>query len=206
MKSGTAPDVLRAAFGIDRDAVVIGMLGNIKLWKGQDTLIRAIARVREKFPLVRCVLVGDTSPYDREYAQSLHELVVSLGLDKHIVFTGFQANVADFLLMFDVVVHASVLPEPFGRVILEAMACRKPVIGSRAGAIPEIVEEGKTGLTFPPGDSERLAEAIVELIGDPQRIRHLGDNGFTRLVNEFHIARNVEATQRLYERMLGEAS
>lgn len=206
MNPGIAPDVLRAAFGIDRDAVVIGMIGNIKLWKGQDTLIHAIARVRKKFPLVRCLLVGDTSPYDREYEQTLHDLVALLGIDEHIVFTGFQPNVADFLMMFDLVVHASVLPEPFGRVILEAMACKKPVIGAHAGAIPEIVEEGKTGLTFPPGDSERLAEAIVDLIGDRERIRHFGDNGFTRLVNKFHIARNVEATQCLYERILGEAS
>ena len=189
-----------------RSTVVVGMLGNIKAWKGQDTLIRAMARVRREIPDVRCLLVGDTSPSDREYGQSLHALVASLGLDKQIVFTGFQRNVGDFLMMVDVMVHASVLPEPFGRVILEAMACKKPVIGARAGAIPEIVEEGRTGLTFPPGDAGSLAEAIVSLISDRDRIRRFGESGYRRLVNEFHIVKNIEATQRLYERILGAAN
>lgn len=206
MKVKTRPDALRAAYAIDPEAVVIGMVGNIKSWKGQDTLVRAMDRVRRVFPSVRCLLVGDTSPSDKEYEQSLHELVAGLGLDKYVIFTGFQRDVGDFLMMFDVVVHASVLPEPFGRVILEAMACRKPVIGARAGAIPEIVEEGKTGLTFPPGDSERLAEAIMLLAGDREKGHRFGEAGFNRLVNEFHIARNIGATQGLYERILRAAS
>lgn len=206
MKVEATPDALRAAYGIAPETVVVGMLGNIKAWKGQDTLIRAMARVRREVPDVRCLLVGDTSPSDWEYGQSLHALVASLGLDKQIVFTGFQRNVGDFLRMFDVMVHASVLPEPFGRVILEAMACKKPVIGARAGAIPEIVEEGRTGLTFPPGDADSLAEAIVSVISDRDRIRRFGESGYKRLVNEFHIVKNIEATQRLYERILGAAS
>ncbi|MEQ1795840.1 MAG: glycosyltransferase family 4 protein [Nitrospira sp.] len=206
MKVETPPAALRAVHGIAPEAVVVGMLGNIKAWKGQDTLIRAMASVRREVPDVRCLLVGDTSPSDREYGQSLHALVASLGLDEQIIFTGFQRNVGDFLMMFDVMVHASVLPEPFGRVILEAMACKKPVIGSRAGAIPEIVEEGRTGLTFPPGDADSLAEAIVSLISDRDRIRRFGESGYERLVNEFHIVKNIEATQRLYERILGAAN
>jgi glycosyltransferase involved in cell wall biosynthesis len=206
MKIKTRPDVLRVAYAIPPEAVVIGMVGNIKAWKGQDTLVRAMDRVRRVFPSVRCVFVGDTSPSDKEYEQSLHALVASLGLDKQVVFTGFQRDVGDFLMMFDVVVHASVLPEPFGRVILEAMACRKPVIGARAGAIPEIVEEGKTGLTFPPGDAERLAEAIMLLAGDREKGQRFGEAGFNRLVSEFHIARNIGATQGLYERILGAAN
>jgi glycosyltransferase involved in cell wall biosynthesis len=197
------PDALRAAYGIDPDTVVIGMVGNIKAWKGQDTLIRAIDLVRDAFPSVRCLLVGDTAPSDREYEHALHKLIASFGLEKHVIFTGFQQNVADFLMMFDVVVHASVLPEPFGRVLLEAMACKKPVIGACAGAVPEIIEEGKTGLTFPPNDTERLAEAICELVGDPNLARKLGENGFHRLVNKFHITRNIETTECLYERILG---
>lgn len=205
MKIVTQPELLRATYGIGPETVVIGMLGNIKAWKGQDTLIRAMDKVRRSVPEVCCIFVGDTSPSDLEYGQSLHLLVDSLGLDKQIVFAGFQRNVGDFLMMCDVMVHASVLPEPFGRVILEAMACRKPVIGARAGAIPEILEEGQTGLTFPPGDAECLAENIVSLIADRTRIRRFGENGYTRLVNEFHIAKNVESTQRLYERILGAA-
>ncbi len=203
MRARVPPATLRATYGIARDTIVIGMLGNIRAWKGQDTLIRAIDIVRATVPSIRCLLVGDTSPFDKEYEHSLHELIASLRLEGHVIFTGFQRNVGDFLAMFDIVVHASVLPEPFGRVILEAMACKKPVIGARAGAIPEIIEEGQTGLTFPPGDSESLANAILGLVGDQERIQQFGENGYARLVAEFHIARNVEATQHLYGKIIG---
>ena len=201
-----APSEVRRQFDLPPSAPVVVMTGNLKAWKGQDTLIRALDRVRRPCPGVRCVLVGDTSPSDQDYEKTLRSLVASLGLDGHIVFAGFQRNVADFLTMADVVVHASVLPEPFGRVILEAMACRKPVIGARAGAIPEIIEEGVTGLTFPPGDADALAEAIIAVVSDPVHARTLGENGYAQLIERFPIARNVEATERVYERLIGGAN
>ncbi len=198
----TAPDVLRAAYGIQPGAPVVGMVGNIKEWKGQHTLIRAIDLVRRKFPSVRCVLVGDTGPEHQEYERGLRTMVASLGLDQHVIFTGYQKHVADHLRMFDVVVHASVLPEPFGMVALEAMACRKPLIGARSGAIPEIIQEGQTGLTFPPGDWTGLADAILTILGDPRMAESLGRNGFDRLVTTFHITKNVESVEGLYRRIL----
>ncbi|MEO5821016.1 MAG: glycosyltransferase family 4 protein, partial [Vicinamibacteraceae bacterium] len=201
----TTPAALRATFGLSPDAPVLGMIGNIKSWKGQETLVRAIDTVRQQCPDVRCLLIGATSPADEPYERELKALIAARGLDQHVIFTGFQKNVADFVAMVDIVVHASVLPEPFGRVVLEAMACRKPVIGARAGAIPEIVDEGVTGLTFPPGDAERLAEAILALVQDPARARRMGEAGYERLVATFHIQRNAEATASLYERLLGAA-
>ena len=202
MKVRRQPAELRQAYGVAADAPAVVLTGNIKPWKGQDTLVRAMDIVRRSFPDARCFLVGDTSPGDREYEQTLRALVSSLGLEEHVIFTGYQKNVADYLMMSDVVIHTSVLPEPFGRVILEAMACEKPVVGSRAGAIPEIVEEGKTGLTFPPGDHEALAAAIDQLLAAPDEARRMGKRGYERLVREFHIDRNVEATQQLYEGLL----
>jgi glycosyltransferase involved in cell wall biosynthesis len=195
----TSPEALRREWALADDTPVVVMVGNIKAWKGQETLVRAIDRVRRTHPSVRCLLVGDTSPLDRSYDATLRELIASLGLTEHVLFTGFQRHVADFMRMADVVVHASVAPEPFGRVILEAMACRKPVVGSRAGAIPEIIEEGETGLTFPPGDAEALAAALERVLADPAGARSLGDRGYDRLIARFHIAQNVQATERVYE-------
>jgi glycosyltransferase involved in cell wall biosynthesis len=201
----TTPAALRTTFGLAADAPVVGMIGNIKGWKGQEILVRAIDRVRHQHPDVRCLLIGATAPADEPYDREIRALIAARGLERHIIFTGFQKNVADFVAMVDIVVHASVLPEPFGRVVLEAMACRKPVIGARAGAIPEIIDEGVTGLTFPPGDADALADAISTLLKDPGRVRRMGDAGYDRLVARFHIARNAEATARLYERLLGAA-
>jgi glycosyltransferase involved in cell wall biosynthesis len=202
----TTPNEIRTAFGLEPGAPVVGMTGNIKVWKGQDTLIRAIDHVRRRFPSVRCLIVGDTSPVDREYGRTIRELVSSLGLDRHILFAGFQRNIADFVTLFDVVVHASVHPEPFGRVILEAMAFRKPVVAANAGAVTEIIDDGLTGLTFPPGDAEALAKQIVRLLENREEAVRLGENGFDRLMKEFHIDRNLEATERLYGKLLSAPS
>jgi glycosyltransferase involved in cell wall biosynthesis len=205
MRVGTPADELRRRHGLRPEHAIVGMPGNIRAWKGQDTLVRAMDLVRRECPNARCLLIGDMAASDRPYGDMLAELASSLGLQDYIILTGFQKNVADYLNLCDVVVHASVRPEPFGRVILDAMACRKPVVGSRAGAIPEIIEEGKTGLTFPPGDSEQLARAIITLIKDRSAARRLGENGYQRLIEQFNIDRNVDATVRLYGRLLGAA-
>lgn len=199
MKRRTPPADLRLALGVPASAPVIVMVGNIKSWKGQETVVRAVARIRERMPQLRCVFVGDTAPGDAEYAKTLQALVTSLSLERNVIFAGVTPHVADYLDMSDLVVHASVLPEPFGRVVLEAMACRRPVVGSRGGAITEIVVDGETGLTFAPGDDGALADALGSLLNHPDRARACGERGYQRLLSEFHIDRNVEATQRLYD-------
>ena len=147
------------------------MIGNIKAWKGQETLVRAMAIVSDGNVPASDASSSETRPRltATTSAKPARARVVARARPADRSSPAYQKNVADFLMMVDVVVHASVLPEPFGRVILEAMACRKPVIGARAGAIPEIIEEGITGLTFPPGDADALAEAILRLLRDPAR-------------------------------------
>ena len=197
-----SPSELRAAHAIAPDAPVLVMTGNLKAWKGQETVIRAMAQVRGAHPNARCLLVGATSPLDRSFEASMRALVSDLGLDEHVLFVGFRENVADYMRLADVVIHASVLPEPFGRVALEAMAVRKPVIGSDAGGIPEIVEDGSTGRTFPPGDANRLAEAITWMLDHPEQAAQMGERGYARLVERFPISANVRATEHIYERLL----
>ena len=99
----------------------------------------------------------------------------------------------------DVAVHTSITPEPFGRVLLEAMAMHKPVVGSRDGAVPEIVVDGETGYTFEPGNPEPLAARILDLLEHPDRARAFGEAGYRRLVDEFHVDRNVERTMAVYQ-------
>jgi glycosyltransferase involved in cell wall biosynthesis len=201
-----ATDV-RVAHGIFPEDYLIVMIGNIREWKGQETLIRALGGLRRAhLAVIRCLLVGATTPGDLPYEQRLRGLVAAHGLERQVIFTGYQSGVGDYLTAADVVIHASINPEPFGRVILEAMACRKPVIAARGGAIPEIVEEGRTGLMFHPGDTESLRAALVTLFEKPDRGRKWGEQGFDRLVREFPITKNVKATEALYERLLDEAS
>lgn len=197
----SAADV-RAAYGLPDSGPIVGLLGNIRRWKGQEVLVRALPAIVRGCPGVTCMFVGEATAGDREYEARLQALVDELGLRRHVVFTGFMANVADALNVMDVAVHASITPEPFGRVLLEAMAMRKPVVGSRDGGVLEIVVEGETGLTFAPGDAGELAHKVLELLTDPGRARACGEAGYARLAAEFHIARNVERTMALYERVL----
>jgi glycosyltransferase involved in cell wall biosynthesis len=194
---------MRARLAIPPGADVIVMLGNLKVWKGQESVVRAVDRVRRSRPLVRCLFVGDTAAADRPFEEGLRRLVAELGLESNVVFAGYHPNVADLVLLADVVVHASILPEPFGRVVLEAMACRKPVVASLAGGVTEIVDHGRTGLLFPPGDDQALAAAILELLGDPDRAVRMGEAGYARLLERFNISRNVEATEATYDLVLG---
>jgi glycosyltransferase involved in cell wall biosynthesis len=199
----TPPTALRAAHGIAEGAPVVVMCGNLKAWKGQETVVRAMATVVRARPDARCLLVGATAPSDRGFEDEMRSLIAALALQEHVLLVGFKENVLGYMRMADVVVHASTLPEPFGRVALEAMACHRPVIGADAGGMPEIVQDGVTGLTFPPGDADRLASAIVWMIDHPAEASQMGERGFARLRDRFPISRNVRATELLYERLLG---
>ena len=193
---------VRRSLGVDAGIPMIGMIGNIRLWKGQEILIRAVTTLRDRWPNLQCLLLGSVSPCSQSYVDKLETLVSELGLKKCIMTMGYRRDVADYLNALDIVVHASTEPEPFGRVLLEAMALSKPLVASRAGAIPEIVEEGVTGLTFQPGDSEDLARCIAQLLRDPVAATMMGDNGRRRLIDRFCVRKNVEMTEALYERVL----
>jgi len=192
---------IKKQYGIASGIPVVGIVGNIKEWKGQDVVVRAVARLRDRWPDIRCFLVGDTD-VDPGYEEKLRTLVREQGLQNNIVFTGYQSNVANFLNVMDIVIHASVLPEPFGRVLLEGMAMRKPLIGSRGGAVPEIVQDGVTGFMFTPGDDVELARCMALLLQDKDRARTLGENGYQRAAQEFGIERNVQKTEALYAKLL----
>lgn len=182
---------------------VVGVIGNIKLWKGQETMIRALPLILWDIPDLVCLFVGDTAPADQAYHDHLLELAGELGVTKNIRFTGYTRNVADYIHIMEIVIHTSIEPEPFGRVLIEAMAMSKPVVGARGGAVTEIVEEGKTGLTFTPGDPLALAEMVRQLLRSPETAVTMGRNGRARLDSEFDIRTNVRKTQEVYDIVLG---
>jgi L-malate glycosyltransferase len=193
---------VRQVFGIGENRRIIGMLGNIRAWKGQDVLARALPAIIERIPNLTCLFVGESTAYDRDYEIRLRQFIADHGLESHVVFTGYSQNVADALSVMEVAVHASVLPEPFGRVLLEAMAAKKPVVGSRDGAVTEIVRDGETGYTFAPGNPDELAARVIDLLERPEAARALGEAGYRRLVDHFHIAANVTKTMAVYSEVL----
>lgn len=193
---------IRKEFNIPESSPVIGIVGNIRGWKGQEVVVRAVARIKEKHQDIRCLIVGDYSKNEQDYYDRLKHIINELDIVENIIFTGYQSNVASFMNAMAIVIHASILPEPFGRVLIEAMALSKPVVGSNEGAVPEIVVEAETGAMFKPGDDKALAKIVITLLNDPERRVKMGENGRLRLEQHFHIKRNVEQTQNMYQRLL----
>jgi glycosyltransferase involved in cell wall biosynthesis len=202
MQCTRSPADVRAEIGVAPDARLIGIVGNIQPWKGQEIVIRAMGLLREELPDLACVLIGDTSRNAAAYGEQIATLSRELGIESRVHITGFRSDVPNYINALDIQVHASIDPEPFGRVLLEAMALSKPLVASNGGAVPEIVVHEHTGLLFEPGNPAALAAALRTLLADRPLAAAMGAAGRARLLAEFSIRRNVELTQALYERVL----
>jgi glycosyltransferase involved in cell wall biosynthesis len=121
-----------------------------------------------------------------------------LKLDDVIIFTGMRSDVPSVVNVLDVLIHASLDPEPFGRVLLEGMALNKPVITNDIGAGPEIVVDNQTGLVVKHGDSQELARAIQWILNNPKEAAEMGTRGRIRLEENFHIRKHIDRLETLY--------
>ena len=195
---------VRAQWNIEPGQTVIGMVGNIREWKGQDTVVRAVIEVVKSHPEVVCLFVGSATPGDRSFMDAIKGLIAEAGIESHIRFTSYQTDVPSLMNAMSLVIHASTLPEPFGMVVLEAMAQKKAVIGSRAGGVIEMVLEGETGYTFPPGDWKTLATRIVELLENPELRARMGERGYTRLMTSFTERQYMSQIHSAYREVLGQ--
>jgi glycosyltransferase involved in cell wall biosynthesis len=191
---------IRQAYGLSPETLVIGSVANIAPKKGYDVLIRAVAKARGEIDDLACLLIGAD---DHGMRAGLERLGDSLGLDGRLRFAGFQEEVVPYLDAMDLFVLASV-DEGFGIVLLEAMACGRPVIATVVDGPPEIVEDGRSGLLVPPGDPEALAKALVELLLDPSRRASLGAYGRGRVETVFSLDSQMRTLTGLYDHLLRE--
>jgi glycosyltransferase involved in cell wall biosynthesis len=162
------------------EAPVVGVVGRLQAWKGQDVFLRAAALLADDDPKVRFAVVGGAIlGLEGSYPRDLHALAAELGVEDRVHFAGHQEDVYPWLDALDVVVHSS-LAEPFGLVIVEAMALGKPVVATNVAGPTEIIEEGVSGLLVPPDDPERLAQAVRRVLDDPALGERLGGNAASR--------------------------
>gem|GEM_PF-432508 len=158
----------------------VGMVAGFARWKGHALFVEAAGIVAKKFPRAGFFVVGGEiydSGVEVGFADYLNRLVSQAGLWGRVIFTGFQTEVAPWYRILDVVVNASLKPEPFGRSLLEAMACGRAVAGPRSGGVPEFIQHGKNGLLYEPGDANELGAAILALLQEPMLRKRLGTGG-----------------------------
>jgi glycosyltransferase involved in cell wall biosynthesis len=187
----------RATLGLPADSVVILMAGRINGWKGQDLLLDALEKIaEEESPPFHLLLIGSGAPGQFHMVEELIQRVENSRHRGRISMHFFSDNMTDYYLSADLVVVPSRLPEPFGRVAIEAMAYGLPVIAARHGGLVEIVNEGQTGVLFEPNNAQSLKEALVALLKDAALRKCLGTAGQSRQRELFAVrtyVRNLEA-------------
>lgn len=196
-------EALCTEFGLPAEARVFGMVGRLEPWKGHEVFLRALARLRERHPEACGLIVGGVEPNSPQYPEELRGLAQDLGLGGAVAFAGYRPDALQLMTGMDAVVHCSIQPEPFGRVLIEGMAAGKPVIGSAAGAVPEIIEDGVNGLLTPPGDVEALAQAMARVLEEPAAARAWAEAGRQTVLARFTLEQHVGAMQRIYAQILG---
>ncbi|MCB9897489.1 MAG: glycosyltransferase family 4 protein [Planctomycetes bacterium] len=191
-------DDLRAELDIPPDAVVVGMASQLAPEKGQADLVEAARDVLQRAPDTWFVLAGEDAAGVAGYRGHLEARALRLGVAERILFVGFRDDMDAFYRTLDVVVDAA-WQEPLGLTALEAMVFGRPVVGTAAGGIPEIVEHGVHGLLVPPRRPDELAAAIVRLARDRALRERLGRHAARDVRARFDAACQVERLGALLE-------
>jgi glycosyltransferase involved in cell wall biosynthesis len=191
-----APPVnVHEAFWLPHHAPVVGNVAALVPHKGQRYLIDAAHLVVQEIPDARFIILGEG-----ELREHLEKHVREHSLEKHVLLPGFRTDVLGCIKGFDLFVMSSVT-EGLGTSLLDAMACRKAIVATSAGGIPEIVEDGVTGLLVPPRDAHALAAAIVRALKDEELRGRMADGGYQRVNARFTVEHMVRATASVYERL-----
>ena len=191
------PTEARRKLGLPEHGPLIGIVGRMQKWKGIHVLIEAMPEVLQAYPDAHCVVVGGVHDLEPDYPAYLNERIAALHLQDAVIQAGLQRNVPEWMQAFDVIVHASDR-EPFGLVVIEALALGKPVVAGDAGGPSEVITDGKNGLLTPYGDSPALARAILKYLADPSWAADVGQAAQAR-AQEFsthQYARNFIAALR----------
>ena len=176
---------------------LIGMVGQIARWKGQDVFLRAAKLLAEKMPQAKFLVIGEALFDEKDFKRELKDFVANNNLQERVIFTGHLENVYPVLKQLDVLVHCSVEPEPFGRVIIEAMALGVPVIATRGGAVEEIIVSGEDGLIVPAGDHHQLAQVVEKILADKPLRSRLASNGVIKVRKRFGLGNMLEKITNL---------
>jgi glycosyltransferase involved in cell wall biosynthesis len=196
---------------------VIGIIGRISATKGQREFLTAAEMVASEHPDVSFRIVGTAMFNDQDYEQEVRALASQLGIGDRVTFTGWIADITKEVDRLTAVVHASPVPEPFGQVVVEAMARGVPVVATRAGGITEILDpDGTThppepgsatrttlGQLVNPGDSAGLAAAMRWVLAEPRQAEQLAEAAFASAMQRFEITRTAESVIAAWDRALG---
>jgi glycosyltransferase involved in cell wall biosynthesis len=190
---------VRERLGVLPHQPLVGMVAQVTPDKRQDLFVEAAARLVAQSPSCAFVLAGES--VQPAYAARVKTLISKVRLEGSVRWLGFVEDIPSLMQAIDVLVMPS-KAEAFGLVLIEAMANGRPVVASNAGAVPELVSHGRNGYLFPEGDPEALADALFDLLNDPDKRHEMGREGKRMFLERFRLDREVTETLSLYESLL----
>lgn len=193
IKPKISPALFKEKLGIDKGQKIIGIFSRVERWKGHEILIKAFSKLHNKNLVL--LICGDGKDLPR-----IRGLVERLGLKNRVIFSGFVENVYDYMSIADVVVNPSVEPEPFGRVIVEAMALAKAVISTDMGGAREIIVDGYDGILTKPTEID-LAFALNKILTDDELYRKIARNAFKKAM-EFDVKSYLKKLYMIYDELM----
>jgi glycosyltransferase involved in cell wall biosynthesis len=189
---------LRSMLNLGDAELLVGVVGRFTPWKGQDFFLRLAEAWSRKSPVGHFALIGHAFNEDQEYEGRLREFARERGLRDRVHFVPFQKDIAAALSDLDLLAHTSLKPEPFGRVIIEAMAVGTPVLAARGGGAAEIINPGEDGLLAEPGSLSDYLRAMEVVLTDPQTRARLSARGRRAVETRFGLDRVRGEFDRLF--------
>ena len=189
-------------FKVQPDDIVIGLVGRINSWKGQQLLLDAFNKIANKYPNTKLVYIGSSPPNQEFFEIELNEKIAGYNLSDRVIIIPFQENIWRFWDSIDIAVVPSTEPEPFGMVAIEAMLAKKPVVAANHGGLTETVLHNETGFHFEPNNSQKLAEALSDLIEDKNKRISFGEKGYERVHLHFSLEKHVHEFETIFETLL----
>jgi glycosyltransferase involved in cell wall biosynthesis len=190
----------RLALGIDADALVITVIANLHPYKGHVDLLEALGEVQGRLPPKWTVIAAGRDTLGQRTI--CEDLAKRLGIDEHLRFVGQRDDIPTLLAASELHIHPS-HQEALPNSIIEAMAASLPVIATRVGGVPELIEDGVNGLLVDPHAPSALAGAILTLASDAERRRTMGEHSAAKVRQQFTLERSVERYEQLYTRVSG---
>ena len=171
---------VREKFGIQQDSLVIGMIGRVNAWKGQGDFLEAVTPILKMNPQAVAFLAGSAFEGEEWRVEELEAKIAASPVASQIKRIDYYSQTTELYNMFDIFVLPSTNPDPLPTVVLEAMACGKPVVGYRHGGVCEMVEEGENGLLSIPNQPAELSKAIQELANNTEKRAQFGEASVQR--------------------------
>jgi glycosyltransferase involved in cell wall biosynthesis len=202
-KDKVSSDRLRRRFGFSPEDFVIGVVGKIYPEKGQKEVVEAVKRISNIYPQARLLIAGDVR--NEDYQRKIQKYIFVNHLEKHVVMTGYYPDVYDILSILNLLVVASDI-ESFGRVALEAMAVKTPVLAVRRGGIVEVLSSGESGFLVESRDPKVLAQGIRSVLENPAQAARIIEKGYLTVQKNYSIGNQIRCTEEILEECLEQKS